>query len=77
MNKAKYYVLAYKTNADRKAGEFEYSFDCATLAQADAGADDEVTVQGMYAASIYERSGTTAPSVRIATHLTPSVEFAA
>lgn len=73
MNQTKYYVLAYKTKADRKAGDFEYSFDCKTLAQAEEGADDEVTAQGMYAASIYERSGTTAPSVRIATHIMPQV----
>lgn len=73
MNKAKYYVLAFATKADRQAGEQAYEFDCDTLEQAEEAADDEVTTQGMYAASIYERSGTTAPSVRIATHIVPQV----
>lgn len=73
MKKPKYYVLAYKTKADRAAGEYEYSFDCDTLAQAEDGADDEVKTQGMHAASIYERSGTTAPSVRLATHTVPQL----
>lgn len=70
MNKSKYYILVFATKADRKAGEYAYEFDCSTLEQADRAADDEIKL-GNYAASIYERSGTTAPSVRVSTHLQP------
>ena len=63
MNKAKYYILVFATQEDRKAGEQAYEFDCSTLDQAYRAADDEIEL-GNYAASVYERSGTTAPSVR-------------
>lgn len=72
MSKAKYYILVFATQADRKAGEQAYEFDCPTLDHAYRAADDEIKL-GNYAASIYERSGTTAPSVRIATHIMPAV----
>ncbi len=70
MNKPKYYVIVFATKADRKAGDYVYEFDCFTVDQASRAADDEIKL-GNYAASIYECSGTTAPSVRIATHLQP------
>lgn len=70
MSKPKYYILVFPTKAARQAGDYEYEFDCSTLDQAARAADDEIKL-GNYAASIYERSGTTAPSVRIATHFQP------
>lgn len=73
MPKQKYFVLVYPTQADRKAGNYSHEFDCFTLAEAEEDADAEVTEYGNYAASIYERSGDTSPSVRIATHIQPQI----
>lgn len=70
MSKTKFFVLVFKTRQDRVDGNYEYEFDCKTLNKAHDAANSEVD-EGNYAASIYERSGTTAPSIRISTHFQP------
>lgn len=68
---SKFYVLVFATKEDRTAGEQAYEFDCETLDEAYASAHEET--EKSYAASIYERSGNTAPSVRVATVIRPQV----